>query len=94
MKLLPCPMCGAGETRVDEKYLPPKMSGPGALISVAIHHWCNDLSTAIPGVIAEHREVRGRDHASAEAAYNRRPTKVNGDRHDQARSLLCLLRSR
>lgn len=31
MKLMPCPMCGAGETRIDEKHLPPRMSGPGAL---------------------------------------------------------------
>jgi hypothetical protein len=31
------------------------------------------LATAIPGVIWEHREVRDRHHASAEAAYNRRP---------------------
>lgn len=73
LALNPCPMCGAGETRIDEKHLPPRMSGPGALISVVIHHWCNDPLTKIPGAIFEHREVRGRDHASAVAAYNRRP---------------------
>ena len=76
MNLLPCPMCGAGETRVDEKHLSPRMSGPGALVSVVIHHWCNDPSTKIYGSIFEHREVRGRDHASAEASYNRRPPKI------------------
>lgn len=73
MNLLPCPICGGGETRVDEKHLPPTMGGPGGLISVVIHHWCNKPSAAI----FEHREVRGRDHASAEAAYNRRPPKEN-----------------
>ena len=76
MNLLPCPMCGAGETRVDEAHLPPRMSGPGALVSVTIHHWCNISPAKIHGVIIDHREVRGRDHASAEASYNRRPPKV------------------
>lgn len=71
MDLLPCPICGGGETRIDENHLSPTMKGPGALIGVVIHHWCNNPHS--PGAYTEHREVRGRDHASAQLAYNRRP---------------------
>ena len=39
-ELLPCPFCGAGETIMSEKHMPPRMSGPGQLISVEIRHWC------------------------------------------------------
>lgn len=70
MNLYPCPFCGAGETAIHEQHLSPRMEGPGALIAVTIRHHC---SPRIEGAVAEYREVRGRDHKSAEAAYNRRP---------------------
>jgi hypothetical protein len=69
-EILPCPFCNAGETRVDETHLPGVvMSGkPRALVSVTVRHWCGPL----PGVVGSHIEYRGRDHASAVAAWNRR----------------------
>ena len=66
--LKPCPFCGGGETVMSETHLPPRMSGPGALITVTVRHWCGPL----PGVVGSHTEFRGRDHASAIAAWNRR----------------------
>lgn len=71
-ELLPCPFCGAGDTVVGEQRLPPTMRGPGALISVMIRHWCEKL----PGVVGGGLEFRGRDHASAVAAWNRRSPAV------------------
>lgn len=68
-----CPLCGGGETREEGKYLPPRMSGPGALISYVIRHWCSP----IPGVVQQYREVRGREKADAIAAYNRRPISAS-----------------
>jgi len=63
------PLCGAGETHTDERHLPPRMSGPGALISVSIKHWCAKR----PGVVQAFIEIRGRDHTSAIDAWNTRP---------------------
>jgi hypothetical protein len=62
-----CPFCGGGETRLEEKHLSPRMDGPGALISVAVRHWC----TPFPGAVQQFRECRGRDMDSAVGAYNR-----------------------
>jgi hypothetical protein len=67
--LLPCPFCGAGETRTDETHLPPRMSGPGALVSVEIRHWCAPME----GMLSRSSVAfAGRDHAAAAAAWNRR----------------------
>jgi len=68
-RLLPCPFCGGGETRVRENRHSPTMSGSGGLISVEITHWC----PAVPGQPSRNTITRtGRDHASAIAAWNRR----------------------
>ena len=73
--LAPCPLCGAGETSVDEKWMPPTMNGKKSLIGVYIYHWCN-----IPGARPAQRrriEVHGRDHEDAAAAWNlRAPLEV------------------
>jgi hypothetical protein len=67
--LLPCPFCGGGETLWDETHMPPRMNGPGALVSVEVRHWCAPL----PGLLSRSSVVfAGRDHASAAAAWNRR----------------------
>lgn len=66
--LKPCPFCGAGETRVDEKYLWQGGLRPSQLTAVVIRHWCDKL----PGQIQNHIEFRGRDHESAQIAWNRR----------------------
>lgn len=66
--LLLCPFCGAGETHISEQHLSPSMKGPGALISVTIRHWC----PREPGCVGNLREVRGRDHVSALAQWNKR----------------------
>ena len=78
MKLLPCPFCGSqapepyaeGNTVDDgwvvaEARLPPRMDGPGALISVEVRHWCGYGSRSII-------KIMGRDHAEAERLWNRR----------------------
>jgi hypothetical protein len=67
--LLPCPFCGAGDTRISASYLPPRMESPGALISVEIRHWCTSRQ---PGAIVHSRTVRARDRAAAMTEWNRR----------------------
>lgn len=67
-EMKPCPFCG-GEAEISETHLPPTMSGPGALITVTVRHWCGP---AAAGIVASHVEFRGRDHASAIAAWNTR----------------------
>ena len=68
--LLSCPFCGAGETIIREKRMPPSMSGAdGALISVDVQHFCE----RVPGILGRSSIVfAGRDHASALNAWNRR----------------------
>lgn len=69
--LLPCPFCGAGEIEIKEYPLNnmPRMDGrPSAIISVEVRHWCERTD----GVVATGIHFRGRDHASAIAAWNRR----------------------
>jgi len=70
MNLLPCPFCGAGETRVREIRAPGvHMSGrQPALISVEIQHDCD----RVPGQVRGGVVLAGRDHESAAAAWNRR----------------------
>ena len=68
-QLARCPFCGAGETRIDETRLSPRIDGKEpALISVVIRHWCQHPSFAGHHSI----EVRGRDHGSAINSWNRR----------------------
>lgn len=70
-ELKPCPFCGGGEFIVREHPLNnmPRMDGkPSAIISVEVSHWCE----ASPGLVASHVTFRGRDHASAFGAWNRR----------------------
>jgi hypothetical protein len=67
-QLKPCPFCGGGTTDIKENRLPPKMNGPGSIISVEIRHWCPQT----PGCIGGHISVRGRDMESAVNAWNRR----------------------
>lgn len=66
MNLLPCPMCGAGETQIDARYHPPTMTRPGSLMYVNIIHWCEGegLKTTI--------KVVGRDHFDAQYKWNQR----------------------
>ncbi len=61
-----CPFCNAGETTIEAKHMPPRMSGPGELISVSIRHWCIKR----PGTVQAFIEVRGRDEASAINQWN------------------------
>jgi len=67
--LLPCPFCGAGDTRISASYLPPRMEGPGAVISVTIRHWCENRQA---GANVANRMVTARDRAPAVAEWNRR----------------------
>lgn len=63
-----CPFCG-GHAEIRETRLSPRMDGKvPALVSVEVRHWCADM----PGMVASHINFRGRDHASAIAAWNRR----------------------
>ena len=48
VNLKPSPFCGGGETQVHESHMPPRMSGPGDLISVEVRHWCWPM----PGVLS------------------------------------------
>jgi hypothetical protein len=68
-KLKPCPFCGRGEkTEIRVSRLSPTMRGPGAVISVAVSHWCERPL----GVIAAYIEFRGRTEDDAIAAWNKR----------------------
>ena len=60
--LKPCRYCGAGETRIEQRNLPPKMSGPGAIISVTILHFCKDARRTI--------KVVGSDKPHAVSIWN------------------------
>jgi hypothetical protein len=68
--LEPCPFCGGTETQITETRLPGLDMGgkERALISATVRHWCEKQ----PGVVAACIEYRGRDHASAIAAWNKR----------------------
>jgi hypothetical protein len=67
--LKPCPLCAAGETSISATHLPPRMSGPGALISVEVRHFCPRR----PGVVHNSISIRGRDRQSVVDAWNYRP---------------------
>jgi hypothetical protein len=66
--LKPCPFCGAGETDVRETRHWGPINRPSEIISVSIHHWCGKQA----GVLRSHIEFRGRDHESAQKAWNAR----------------------
>lgn len=67
--LLPCPFCGGGEYRGTPTHLPPRMDGPGALITFTILHWCE---ASVAGAITATRQVRAREVGPAIAEWNRR----------------------
>lgn len=68
-ELLPCPFCGAGETRFHENHFDPTPSGrEREPISVEVRHWCEPMA----GVVRTHIVQVGRDRESAIAAWNRR----------------------
>lgn len=66
--LLPCPFCGEAPGPIDERHLSPTMKGRGALISASVWHHC----PREPGTVHAFIEFRGRDRASAIAAWNSR----------------------
>lgn len=66
--LLPCPFCG-GEYRGSATHLPPRMEGPGALISFTIRHWCFG---SVSGAVRSTREVRAAEPDWAIQEWNRR----------------------
>lgn len=69
-ELLPCPFCGAGDTRVDEKRGTWRGTGGyGEPISVEIVHWCNKGQGHLS---RQNIVMAGRDMASAIDAWNRR----------------------
>ena len=70
MNLAPCPRCNRvpDDKEIRETHLPPRMSGPGALISVQITHHCL-FAPGLPYIVTS---VRGRDHAQCEEGWNRR----------------------
>jgi hypothetical protein len=66
-ELLPCPFCGAGETRIDEKHMPPRMSGPGELIAAEVRHWCDRSGGALSRMNVV---MAGRTREDVVAAWN------------------------
>lgn len=64
--LLPCPFCGAGETRFHESTHWTGLSQ--SVISVRIHHWC----PRDEGQPSSHMEIAGRTRADAIAKWNTR----------------------
>ncbi len=67
--LLPCPFCGGGEYRGSATHLPPRMDGPGALVSFTIRHWCFG---SVSGAVRSSREVRAAEPDWAIQEWNRR----------------------
>lgn len=67
-RLLPCPFCGAGETRFESAgqiWMGEKYSAP---VSVSVRHWC----VKVEGQPRRSIERIGRDEESAVAAWNMR----------------------
>jgi len=80
VKLLPCPMCKAGETHSQGKYIGgPTMSGkPQEPYSWEIRHWCENKDGKLPRTFIT---VTGRDEKQAVSAWNTRaslPTPADG----------------
>ncbi len=78
MNLRPCPFCG-GAVMAVENYMRqyPRMDGryqEPQLLSVTISHHCPRLTDSKGNypVLAQYIEVRGRDHETAAAAWNKR----------------------
>jgi len=71
VKLLPCPMCKAGETHSQGKYIGgPTMSGkPQEPYSWEIRHWCENKDGKLPRTFIT---VTGRDEKQAVSAWNTR----------------------
>lgn len=66
--LKPCPFCGAGETHIHENSHWGPINKPTEIISVEINHWC----AKSPGMVRNIVKFTGRDHKSAQGAWNRR----------------------
>ena len=64
-KLLPCPFCGGGETRIDERKFWTGMTNQ--TISVRVRHWCIQ-EEGRPGSLIE---IARKTEAEAIAAWNR-----------------------
>jgi hypothetical protein len=74
-RLMPCPFCGGTEIDHRPTHLRPRMDGkPSALISYELRHWCQT-----PGLVGGGVNFRGRDEASAVAAWNRRAALATTD---------------
>lgn len=79
MKLKCCPFCGGLNIDVRENRMnnAPRMDGKrGPIFTVQIDHHCArgvDVNGNYP-VLASAIHIRGRDHKSAEAAWNKRTT--------------------
>lgn len=67
-ELLPCPFCGAGESKIHVNKGTWNGSGYGEPVSVEVRHWCTD----VPGQPSRMISRAGRDTASATAAWNTR----------------------
>ena len=68
-ELKPCPFCGGGETHIRPRHMPPRMSGPGELISIDIIHWCPRLEGQLSRTSVT---FAGREWEPARDAWNRR----------------------
>lgn len=66
--LLPCPFCGAGETRIEPGTRVWMGTRYGEPASYSVRHWCGKVDGQPSRMI----ERVGRDEASAIAAWNRR----------------------
>lgn len=67
-----CPFCGGSEVYVKINRMPPRMNGPGLMVSVEISHDCQDKTY---GVLFNQRRVRARDEETAIKEWNRRIEK-------------------
>lgn len=70
--LLPCPFCGAGETKIHINKGTWNGMSYGTPVSVEVQHWCE----AVPGQPSRVLTRIGRDEASAVAAWNLRAPAV------------------
>ena len=80
MDLLPCPFCGGENIDVRENRTnnAPRMDGKRwPIFTVQVDHHCPRAADADGNfpTLGHYVHVRGRDHASAEAAWNRRPVR-------------------
>jgi hypothetical protein len=72
-ELLPCPFCGAGETKIEPHYYWTGMRN--AVNSVSVIHWC----PKIEGVFHTMIERRAKTEELAVTAWNYRPAATGLD---------------